>query len=452
MNVSSVKNLNGETFSAVQDAALTDVVQTNSGNWQDITAYQNASAGYITAVDLSNYYTKSETSGADEIANALSNIPTGNPEVENYVQTNSGAIDDVTTAYQNASSTYLTALPNTASIHVLSARDSVNVGYNALYNSYAYIDRNGMYFKNGTDRPYNIGIDSTGSNFYIATAKKGYTRIYASSISGWNDVLSTYQNASATYLTAVDLTPYATTAEVESISSMLSGAIDYVSANAGDEFPVSADEAIQYVQTNSGTIDDTVTSYQTNSGTFLTAHQAISAEEWNDCYDNVNTNSGAWGGSALPISAGPGIKVNLVDNTLVFSNDETVLWSGEPQKAPITLSESYKNFKELKIVGRLNDSNAVGTVASWRFDTDIISANPYLNCQSFVVNSTENSAYGAYLRNSVEVVSSDTGIGHWHTFSYSYTTANQITMQTNDEWGKLWYYKVIGIGRIAGGN
>lgn len=46
MNVSSVKNLNGEVFSAVQDASLTNVVQTNSGNWQDITAYQNNSASY----------------------------------------------------------------------------------------------------------------------------------------------------------------------------------------------------------------------------------------------------------------------------------------------------------------------------------------------------------------------------------------------------------------------
>jgi hypothetical protein len=33
MNVSSVKNLNGETFSAVQDADLTTVVQTNSATW-----------------------------------------------------------------------------------------------------------------------------------------------------------------------------------------------------------------------------------------------------------------------------------------------------------------------------------------------------------------------------------------------------------------------------------
>lgn len=50
MNVSSVKNLNGEVLSAVQDASLTNVIQTNSGNWQDITAYQNASAKYLTGV------------------------------------------------------------------------------------------------------------------------------------------------------------------------------------------------------------------------------------------------------------------------------------------------------------------------------------------------------------------------------------------------------------------
>ena len=35
MNVSSVKNLNGVTFSAVQDASLTNVVQTNSAQWAE---------------------------------------------------------------------------------------------------------------------------------------------------------------------------------------------------------------------------------------------------------------------------------------------------------------------------------------------------------------------------------------------------------------------------------
>jgi hypothetical protein len=91
-----------------------------------------------------------------------------------------------------------------------------------------------------------------------------------------------------------------------------------VNANSGDwgQGGGGNPEVESYVQTNSANIDDTVTSYQTNSGTFLTAHQAISAEEWNDCYDNVNTNSGAWGGSALPISARDGIDLEIDNNIL----------------------------------------------------------------------------------------------------------------------------------------
>lgn len=62
MNVSSVKNLNGEVLSAVQDAYLTNVVQTNSGNWKDITAYQNASATYLTEVSIPESATWNEVS------------------------------------------------------------------------------------------------------------------------------------------------------------------------------------------------------------------------------------------------------------------------------------------------------------------------------------------------------------------------------------------------------
>lgn len=62
MNVSSVKNLNGEVLSAVQDASLTNVIQTNSGNWQDITAYQNASSTYLTGVSIPESATWNEVS------------------------------------------------------------------------------------------------------------------------------------------------------------------------------------------------------------------------------------------------------------------------------------------------------------------------------------------------------------------------------------------------------
>lgn len=62
---------------------------------------------------------------------------------------------------------------------------------------------------------------------------------------------------------------------------------------AGDEFPQSATEAINVVTGGSA--------------------------NWNGTTETVSSNSGAWGGSALPISAGPGIALNLVDGVLVIS-------------------------------------------------------------------------------------------------------------------------------------
>jgi len=74
----------------------------------------------------------------------------------------------------------------------------------------------------------------------------------------------------------------------------------------------------------------------------------------------VQTNSGAWGGSALPISAGPGIKVNLVDNTLVFSNDETVLWSGDVSTTGITcnVTDSLSSYSTIKVYSRVKANSS----------------------------------------------------------------------------------------------
>ena len=118
--------------------------------------------GYITGVDLSNYYTKDETSGKEELAQAFSDIPVGDPEVNAYVTNNSASLNGTTDLVQNSS-----------------------------------------------------GL--------------------------WNDV-AVYQSNSANYLTAhQDLSNYYTTAEADSLSSMFSGAIDYVSANAGSESNVITD-------------------------------------------------------------------------------------------------------------------------------------------------------------------------------------------------------------------
>ena len=80
---------------------------------------------------------------------------------------------------------FLTSLPTDVTARNLSAYGHVRATATGqdLYGNFDYA---GMYFRSGSTRPYNIGIDNTGTNFYIATAKNGFERIYASSIQSWN--------------------------------------------------------------------------------------------------------------------------------------------------------------------------------------------------------------------------------------------------------------------------
>ena len=84
MNVSSVKNLNGETFSAVQDAYLTDVVSSNSANWNEVsakldtTAFSDVSGTFLTAhQDLSDYQTTADMVNYQTTAGMTAYQPTG---------------------------------------------------------------------------------------------------------------------------------------------------------------------------------------------------------------------------------------------------------------------------------------------------------------------------------------------------------------------------------------
>jgi len=287
MNVSSVKNLNGETFSAVQDATLTDVVQTNSANWQDITAYQNNSASYQPSGNYIPYTADEHDTGYD--------------------------IDK----------------PLTVKGDLLGMKTKV-VGAAIFLNSNDAFGLN----TNTTLTPYHLNFSGKAN---------GSAQIDISSINKWNEVSTTVQSNSADWASHQDLS--------------------YISAQVDNK------------------LDSTA--FSDVSGTFLTAHQAISAEEWNDCYDNVNTNSGAWGGSALPISAGPGIKVNLVDNTLVFSNDETVLWETTAYNGEgnINLSEPYTNFERLKVLavrGNSDQTSPYSYSGPWcEYETEGITTGTY---------------------------------------------------------------------------
>lgn len=137
--------------------------------------------------------------------------------------------------------------------------------------------------------------------------------------------------------------------------------------------------------------------------------------------------------------------------------DETVLYessSSTGSKSPITLSENWANFKKLRFIGRLNDSDATGAPLVWEFDTSVLSVGSYLNFHASVINNVASTSSGAYMRTSVEQLNSTTGITHLKTYSYSFSTASTpaITTQSNDAWGQIFFFKVIGVGRINGGN
>ena len=81
------------------------LVRSDSANFYP----SNNPSGFITGMNLSNYYTKNETSGKEELANAFANIPGGDVEVNSFVYNNSATINEVNTTYQSNSSNYITA-------------------------------------------------------------------------------------------------------------------------------------------------------------------------------------------------------------------------------------------------------------------------------------------------------------------------------------------------------
>ena len=173
--------------------------------------------GYITGVDLSNYYTKTDTSSKEELSAAFANLPQGDAEVNSLVHSNSaewnnvsakldttaytpfdpsymsGAIDDKldTTAFSTVSGDFLTAIPDE-----YATKDFVSDSITGKLDSTAF--------------------STVSSDFLVASSLNGYaTESFVENVSG--------------DITALIPTDYATTSQVND----LSGAIDYVSANAG---------------------------------------------------------------------------------------------------------------------------------------------------------------------------------------------------------------------------
>ena len=282
----------------------------------------------------------------------------GNPEVEQAVIDNSatwGSVtakqDELTFGYKD---TAISSIDNSAlydnsahaRITTLAGRIS-DLSSNKLDTS-AFSDVSGTFLTAHQDlSDYQTTAGMTGylttgdsANFYTTANESGF--ITGVDLTPYQEKadMTAYQPAGS-YLSSTDSANFYTTANESGFISevpagtMNESAFGYDAGNnitayngsafkAGDEFPQSATDAIGYVTATSANIDSTI--------------------------DNVSSNSGAWGGSALPISAGPGIKFEMINDTLVASTDETVLFTTADinKTTAFTLTEPLTSFEKVR--------------------------------------------------------------------------------------------------------
>ena len=242
-----------EAFSQIGpggDEEVNALVHSNSGTWNtvtgklDTTAFSDVSGTFLTAhQSLSNFYTKDETSGKEELANAFANVPAGDSEVNSYVHNNSASIDESTGLVQSNSSTW-----NDVTVY-----QSNSASYLTAHQS----------------------LDGYATQDWV-TAQGYLTGVSIPDSATWNEVSTAYQNASATYLTAH-----------QDISNKL----------------------------------DT-TAFSDVSGSFLTAVNIPESATWEDVSDVVQSNSAQWG------QGGGGLTGNYVSgyNVVVKPDDVPGEW------------------------------------------------------------------------------------------------------------------------------
>jgi hypothetical protein len=170
----------------------------------------------------------------------------------------------------------------------------------------------------------------------------------------------------------------------------------------------------------------------------------------------VQTNSGVWGGSALPISAGPGIDVQLENNILVFSAvpNETVIYTNIVPSNTLVFSEPCTNFERIRL--ELSSYQETTTCNYYEIKPNADKLTYFSN--TFVSNATYplqilgcqfTGTDGITYTNTTAVrvcfsTESDHTVG-----SYG-TQGSSIETDSNRDAGFI--TKVIGINRIAGGD
>lgn len=294
--------------------------QNNSGNY--LTAHQSlegyatqdwvTAQGYITGVDLSNYYTKNDTSSKSEINAALTSITPGDVGVNSYVQSNSSNIDEINSnvnsnsskwneisVYETNSGNYLTAHQDISNKLDVTAFDDWSAR-----NAYDLSAGTGIgLYVDNVNRVTRIDVTAAGGDAEVNT----YVQSNSATI---NNVNTTYQSNSGTYLTAhqdisnkLDTNSFTAWSAAQAANAFKLSAGNGInliddSINKITRIDVTASEGDigvnTYVRNNSAGINNAVSTYQNNSANYLTAVSIPQSSTWNDVASTYQTASSTY--------------------------------------------------------------------------------------------------------------------------------------------------------------
>ena len=213
-----------------------------------------------------------------------------------------------------------------------------------------------QYGANSTISAVFDGITATAIATGWGTSMVNIEVPYATSVSVYADSWrSLNADASAVIGSSIAVTSVGELAWASAIPTYQYDAEDKISAINGSAIAGGAGGGV-----DSATVSAIASSYAESAVSSKADSSALSSyalsADVSGTVDLVSTQSANWGGSALALSAGPGVKLEKVGNTLVASTDETVLWSGNGYSVgdvgqTFNLSETPLNFSTVKIYG-----------------------------------------------------------------------------------------------------
>lgn len=219
----------------------------------------NNPSGFITGVDLTNYYQKNETSSKEEISNAIGSIPVGDPEVNSFVESNSASLTEASNCVETNSGAWF---DNVGDAEVNSFVYNNSAAINDVNSSYKTYSSTFL-----TALPSDLATTGDLDSLSTSIAETYYPYSNPSSFATENWV--TAQG----YITGVDLSEYAKTSSVlDYIDSACSSKLDTTSfSNVSGDFLTTS-----FGISESAKWEEATTAYEQNSGTYLTSHQDIS--------------------------------------------------------------------------------------------------------------------------------------------------------------------------------